>query len=79
MFVAVFGYNTVVLMWCFLCGNFQPTSIGSLPALEELWLDCNFLIELPAVSQQNVWKLGPRSVASSQGSPDSLHISLVVA
>ena len=29
---------------------FQPENIGSLPALEELWLDCNELQELPPVS-----------------------------
>ena len=29
---------------------FQPETVGSLPSLEELWLDCNDLIELPKVS-----------------------------
>ena len=37
--------------WC-LSGwfiSFQPETIGSLPALQELWLDCNDLSELPPV------------------------------
>ena len=42
---------------CFMCPDFsdlngcfcifQPETIGSLPSLQELWLDCNDLSELP--------------------------------
>jgi Leucine-rich repeat (LRR) protein len=31
----------------------QPDTIGSLPSLEELWLDCNEISELPPVSRIN--------------------------
>jgi len=30
---------------------FQPDTVGSLPSLEELWLDCNEISELPPVRQ----------------------------
>ena len=35
----------------------QPEIIGSLPSLQELWLDCNELKELPPVSQVHVFKI----------------------
>jgi len=28
----------------------QPDTVGSLPSLEELWLDCNEISELPPVA-----------------------------
>lgn len=47
----LFGYYFFISIF-FHCFAYQPSSIGSLPALEELWIDCNYLVELPAVSVQ---------------------------
>jgi Leucine-rich repeat (LRR) protein len=40
------------MLSCFV--SRQPETIGSLPSLEELWLDGNELMELPPVSQMSI-------------------------
>jgi len=40
----------------FVC-EFQPDTLGSLPSLEELWLDCNEISELPPVRKPLCWPL----------------------
>ena len=48
----MFGSYFVVISVTLLL---QPETIGSLPSLEELWLDCNDLLELPPVSFHHIF------------------------